>query len=388
MRYGWDFCRVRLWAISPLAALALLAGCGKPAEKRVAPKIPVAIGYSTIKDMPLRIRTFGKVEEYSRVPIKTMISGQISRIFVKPGDYVKKGDPLLEIDRRPYEAALKQAEATLAKDLVQFKDYVRQAEMKEHLLTSKAISENDTKAMRAQAEAQRALMLADQATIQKVKLDLEYCSIKAPMDGRVGDFLVYEGTVVKANDAEVFYLIQLKPIYVVFAPPQSELPLIRHYFALGKLIVRAQVPALGGAEGEGELTFIDNAVSQTSGTVKLKATFPNDDLRFWPGQFVDVTMTLTEEKARVTAPSQAVQSGQDGSYVFVVGADNVATHRPVKTGRTVEGETIILSGLKSGEKLITDGHIRLYPGAIVYEPDKPMGQAAAEQPDTPKTPKP
>ena len=351
-------------------ALLLVTGCDKKDKVRELPAVPVAIERVKIKDMPLQISTFGKVEAYSQVPVKTMVSGQIRHFLTKPGEHVKKGDVLLEIDKRPFEAVLQQCQATLSKDKILLEDFIRQAEMKERLLASSAMDTNSTKSMRAQAESQRAQVSSSEAALKNAQLNLEYCTIKAPMDGRTGDILVYEGTVVKANDVNVIELVQLKPVYVVFAPPQLNLPEIQHFFKQGKLIVHAQVPVAGGAEADGELTFIDSVVNPTSGTVKLKATFPNEDLQFWPGQFVNVTLTLTVEKNCVVVPSQAVSKGQNGSYVFIIKPDNTAEYHPVKAGRNLNDETIILEGLNGNEKIVTDGQVRLYPGARIYEPDK------------------
>jgi len=362
-----------------LSALLLSAGCDKKEKVRELPAVPVAIERAKVKDMPLQISTFGRVEAYSEIPVKTMVSGQISRFFTKPGDYVKKGDVLLEIDKRPYEAVLQQCQAALAKDKILLEDYIRQAEMKERLLASSAIDSNSTKTMRAQAESQRAQVLSSEAAVNNARLNLEYCTIRSPIDGRTGDILVYEGTVVKANDIDIIQLVQLKPIYVVFAPPQLNLPEIQYFFKRGKLVVHAQVPVKGGAEADGELTFIDSVINPTSGTVKLKATFPNEDIQFWPGQFVNVTLTLTVEKNCVVVPSQAVSNGQDGSYVFVVKPDNTAEYHPVKAGRSLNDETIILEGLNGNEKVVTDGQVRLYPGAKVYEPANGATAAPAKK---------
>ncbi len=364
MRHFFSGCGI----LTILSALLLSAGCGKKEKVRELPPVPVTVEQAKIKDMPLQINTFGKVEAYSQIPVKTMISGQISRFLTKPGEYVKKGDVLLEIDKRPFEAVLQQCQATLSKDRILLEDFIRQAEMKERLLASSAMDTNSTKSMRAQAESQRAQVSSSEAALKNAQLNLEYCTIKAPIDGRTGDILIYEGTVIKANDVDVIQLVQLKPIYVVFAPPQLNLPEIQHFFKQGKLIVHAQVPVKNGAEADGELTFIDSVVNPTSGTVKLKATFPNENIQFWPGQFVNVTLTLTVEKNCVVVPSQAVSKGQDGSYVFIVKPDNTAEYHPVKAGRSLNEETIILEGLNGNEKVITDGQVRLYPGARVYEP--------------------
>ena len=360
--------RIILISFSAVSGVLLLSGCGRREKIRELPPVPVTIGRAAVKDMPLEINTFGKVEAYS-VPIKTMVTGPISSFSIKPGDYVGTGDLLLEIDQRPFAAVLQQCQATLSRDRILLEDYNRQAEMKEQLLSTRAIDFNSTRTARAQAESQRAVVAADEAAVKSAQLNVEYCTIHAPIEGRVGDLLVYRGTVVKSNEETVLELVQLKPIYISFAPPQTELPLIRKYFAAGRLNVNAAVPASGGAAGEGEVTFIDNVVNPASGTVKMKAVFPNNDLRFWPGQFVTVTLTLAVEKNCVVVPSRAVSVGQDGSYLFVVKTDSKVEYRSVREGRTLKEETIILSGLRGNERIITDGQLRLYPGAKVYEPD-------------------
>ena len=378
-------CGVLTPRVMLLSALLLAAGCAKKEKVRELPPVPVTVERARVKDMPLQINTFGKVEAYSQIPVKTMVSGQISRFLTKPGDYVKKGDVLLEIDKRPFEAVLQQCQATLSKDKILLEDFIRQAEMKERLLASSAMDTNSTKSMRAQAESQRAQVSSSEAAVKNAQLNLEYCTIKAPSDGRTGDILVYEGTVVKANDVNVIELVQLKPIYVVFAPPQLNLPAIQHFFKHSQLTVHAQVPVAGGAEADGKLTFIDSVVNPTSGTVKLKATFSNADIQFWPGQFVNVTLTLTVEKNCVVVPSQAVSKGQDGSYVFIVKPDSTAEYHPVKAGRTLNDETIILEGLNGNEKIVTSGQVRLYPGARIYEPDKSVPPASAKNESSNKT---
>jgi multidrug efflux system membrane fusion protein len=386
MRQNFPVGRMLATPVMLLSALLLLsAGCAKKEKVRELPPVPVTVERAKIKDMPLQINTFGKVEAYSQIPVKTMISGQISRFLIKPGDYVKKGDVILEIDRRPYETVLQQCQAALTKDRILLEDFIRQAEMKERLLASSAVDSNSTKSQRAQAESQRAQVSASEAALKNAQLNLEYCTIKAPIDGRAGDILVYEGTVIKANDIDVIQLVQLKPIYVVFAPPQLHLPEIQQFFKAGKLFVHAQVPVKGGAEADGELTFIDSVVNPTSGTVKMKATFPNENIQFWPGQFVNVTLTLTVEKNCVVVPSQAVSKGQDGSYVFIVKPDGTAEYHPVKAGRNLNDETIVLEGLSGNEKIVTDGQVRLYPGARVYEPDKSAPATTGKKEKSSKT---
>lgn len=350
-------------------AMALLifcqAGCEKKQAVQALPVVPVMAEKAVLKDMPLEIRTFGNVEAYSEVPIKVMVTGPIKKIYIKPGDYVKKGDMLLQIDNRTYEATLKQLQATLARDEVIYEDANRQAEMKEGLLRHGAGASDETKRIRAIANSAKALVEASKASVEKAKLDVEYCAIRSPIDGHVGDLINYEGAIMKANDAIIMNVAQTKPIYVGFSVPQVSLPMIQKYMKLGKLYIDAKVPAEGGAQERGELTFVDNNISTSSGTVRLKGTLENSEGRFWPGQFVDVVLTMAVDKARIVVPAHAVQAGQDGNYVFIIRTNDTIAIRPVTVERFVGKEAIIKSGIEPGDLVVTDGHIRLYPDAKV-----------------------
>ncbi len=342
------------------------AGCSKDkAAKQPMPTVPVMAEKAVQKEMPLEIRTFGNVEAYSEVPIKVMVTGPIKQIHIKPGDYVKKGDMLLQIDSRSYEATLKQLQATLARDEVIYEDANRQAEMKEGLLRQGAGATDETKRIRAIANSARAMIASSKASVEKAKLDVEYCSIRSPIDGHLGDFINHEGTVMKANDAVIMNIAQTKPIYVSFSVPQTYLPMIQKYMELGKLYVDAKVPAEGGTHERGELTFVDNNININSGTVKLKGTFENKEGRLWPGQYVDVVLTMSIDKDRIVVPSQAVQTSQDGSYVFIIQPGDTIAIRPVVIERFAGKEAIIKSGINAGDTVVTDGHIRLYPEAKV-----------------------
>lgn len=357
----WVLCLLAIGVLFP-------AGCGKTKgiEKKLPP-VPVKIGQAAVKDVPLNVPTFGVVEAFSRVPIRCMVSGTLRKIGVQPGAFVKQGDILFEIDRRPFEAALLEAQAQLMKDKVQFEDCDRQAGMLERLLATNAVDANSAKSARAKADAQRASVLADEAAVKTAELNLEYCVVKSPISGRIGDFLVYEGTVIQASNTEVMNVVQMQPVYVTFSAPQSLLPQIRKYSGRGELTVYAKVRGADGPRAEGKLTFIDNAVNSMTGTVKLKSEFANRQLEFWPGQYVDVTLTLTVEKNCVVVPAQAVGVGHNGNYVFVVDDRNVAAFRPVRTGRTEDEETVVVSGLKEKERVVTNGLVRLYPGAEVTD---------------------
>ena len=341
-------------------------GCSKQeAVKQPMPVVPVLAEKAALKDMPLEIRTFGNVESYSEVPIKVMVTGPIKKIYIKPGDYVKKGEMLVQIDPRTYEATLKQLQATLARDEVIYEDAERQAEMKEGLLKHGAGAFDETKRIRAIANSARAMIESSKANVEKATLDVEYCSIRSPINGHAGDLINHEGSVMKANDAVIMNIAQTRPIYVSFSVPQAYLPMIQKYMEAGKLYVDAKVPAEGGTQERGELTFVDNNINTNSGTVRLKGTFENKEGHLWPGQYVDVVLTMSIDKDRIVVPSQAVQTSQDGSYVFIIQPGDTIAMRPVIIERFAGKEAIIKSGINAGDTVVTDGHIRLYPEAKV-----------------------
>jgi multidrug efflux system membrane fusion protein len=359
-------------ASSSLCALAIgsfllcQTGCSKKeAIKQPMPTVPVMAEKAVVKDMPLDIRTFGNVEAFSEVPIKVMVTGPIKKIYIKPGDYVKKGDMLVQIDARSYEATLRQLQATQSRDEVIYDDAERQAAMKEGLLKRGAAAFDETKRMRAIANSTAALVESSKASVEKAKLDVEYCTIRSPIDGHVGDLINHEGAVMKANDAVIMNIVQTKPIYVSFSVPQAYLPMVQKYMALGKLYVDAKVPAEGGTREQGELTFVDNNININSGTVRMKGTFENKSGHLWPGQYVDVVLTMSVDKNRIVVPAQAVQASQEGSYVFIIRADDTIAIRPVIIERFAGKEAIIKSGINGGDTVVTDGHIRLYPEAKV-----------------------
>ncbi|OGV51552.1 MAG: hypothetical protein A2017_01700 [Lentisphaerae bacterium GWF2_44_16] len=353
-----------------LASVLFLSGCPKKSgAKNVLPPIPVMVAVAAYQDMPLQINTFGNVEAYSEVQVKAMITGPISKIHFKPGQHVKKGDVLVSIDPRPFEAALRQIQANMTKDEYLGNDMIRQAELKEKLFKSSVTAEDEMRKIKAQANALRAAIEALRANVDKAKLDLEYCTIKSPVDGCTGDILIYEGTIVKANDANILKVVQIKPIYVSFSVPQFYLPIIQKYMKTGKLLVEASVPGTEVVE-RGELSFVDNNINISNGTIRLKATFDNSEERLWPGQYVNVFFTLTVEKKCLVMPSHAVQSGQDGNYVFVVKPDKTVAVKPVQVERSVGKLSILKSGINAGDTVVTDGHLRLSPGAKVTIKDE------------------
>jgi multidrug efflux system membrane fusion protein len=297
------------------------------------------------------------------------------------------------IDTRPFEADLKQAEANLtrdvaqaqqaeanlARDRVQANNAAVEARRREGLFQRGLISQEEydqaranTKALQeavradqAAVESAQAAIHADQAAVESAKIQLAYCSIRSPIDGRTGSLMVHRGSIVKANDVTLVVINQLTPIYVGFPVPEQALPEVRRYMAAGTLPVKAIIPDETQPPEQGVLTFVDNAVDPTTGTIRLKGTFRNNDRRLWPGQFVNVVLTLTTQPNAIVVPSQAVQAGQEGQYVFVVKPDLTAQFRPVVVARTVDGETLIEQGLTPGESVVTDGQVRLTQGVKV-----------------------
>lgn len=358
--------RVGLVCLLPAAALAL-AGCSKQTEAVSAPPaVPVLVATSVQKTIPVEVKAIGTVEAYSNVAVKAQVSGELVAVHFREGEDVKAGQPLFGIDRRPFEVALQQAEANLARDQARLENARVQAQRYAKLFEEGVASREQFDQARTDAEALDAAVRADRAAVEKAKLDLQYCSIVAPLGGRTGSLIVHQGNLVKANDDPALVVInQMSPIYVNFSLPEQYLGPVRAYRAAGKLHVEAVIPDDTGAPERGEVTFIDNTVDSATGTIRLKATFPNPQRRLWPGQFVNVALRLTAEPNAIVVPAPAVQTGQSGTYVFVVKPDRTVEMRPVETGRTYQTEVVILEGLAAGETVVTDGQLRLVPGSRV-----------------------
>lgn len=352
-----------------LSAMAALSACSDKASGKAAVTnaVPVSVGEAVQKAVPLQLRAIGNVQAYSTVSIKSQVEGTLARVYFKEGQDVKKGDPIFLIDPRSYEAALRQAEANLARDTAQAANARIDERRFADLYKEGGVSQQQYDQARTNADALEATVQADKSAVEHAKLQLGYASIRSPINGRTGNLLVHEGNLVKANDADhpLVVINQVRPIYVSFSVPEQELPEIRRYMASGSLQVEAITLGGEGRRLQGDLTFVDNAVDRTTGTVELKAKFANVDNAIWPGQFVDVVLTLTTESNALVVPSQAIQTGQQGPYVFVVKPDLTVESRPVVVHRTLERETVIEKGLASGERVVTDGQVRLVPGAKV-----------------------
>ena len=350
-------------------------------NKPVSAAIPITVGTVSQKTVPVELRVVGNVQASSTVTIKSKVGGELTRVHFTEGHDVRKGDLLFTIDPRPYEAALKQAEANLQKDLAQTKHAQEDARRYEFLIQKGVVARQQYDKFRTEAEALEAAVLADRAAVENAKIQLGYCSIHSPIDGRTGSLMVKQGNIIKADDVNLIVIHQIVPIDVAFSVPEQNLQEIKKYMALGKLQVDALVPSNNERPEQGTVTFVDNAVDTSTGTIRLKGTFANRERKLWPGQFVNVVLTLTREPNAIVVPSQAIQTGQQGQYVYVVKQDLTVESRPVVVGRFVSNETVVQKGLLAGEKVVTDGQLRLYPGARVEI--KTSDSANAAQKKTP-----
>jgi membrane fusion protein, multidrug efflux system len=407
-----------------LLAAASLAGCGDRASgtqpKAGPPPVPVGVATVDRKEVPYEVAAIGTVQALTTVGVKSQVAGQVVKVHFTEGQDIKSGQLLFTIDPRPFEAAVAQTEANVMRDTAMMRQAEaaqaqRQAEVQaalanlerdqaqlenartqerryrtlmekemvareqydqlrtnlsalEATVTADRAAVENAKAAavaaRAGVDNARAVIKADQAMVETARLNLGYSTIRSPMEGRTGNLMLQAGNIVKANEDNPMVIIaQVHPIYVSFAVPQQYLDAINQFRAKGPLTVRASAPN-ASRTATGRLTFVNNTVDPTTGTIQLKATFDNADNTLWPGQYVETTLTLTNEPALVV-PSQAVQPGQQGAFVFVVKPDLSVESRPVEVGRRLAAETIVLRGLTAGERVVTDGQLRLVPGAKV-----------------------
>jgi membrane fusion protein, multidrug efflux system len=348
-----------------LLLLLVVVSCSKKDQGPKQPmSVPVAVGKVMQKDVPVQIKAVGTVEAQSSVLLKPQVGGVITKIAFQEGQLVKKGDLLATIDARPFEATLAQAEANLNKEIAQAKTARELAARYESLVKKDYVTKEQYDQVRTNAEALEASAEADRAAVQNAKLQVNYCTIRSPISGRTGKIMVHAGNVVKANETDIVQIHQIDPIYVRFAVPEENLSDINRYQASKKLSVIAGEKS-GQNRATGALTFIDNQVDVNTGTITLKGEFNNPKGILWPGEFVDVTLILTTRPQAVVVPSAAVESGQKGPFVFVVKPDMTAELRTVQVGDTIGNETVVEKGLNPGETVVTDGQLRLLPGAKV-----------------------
>lgn len=347
-----------------LLSMIVIPACSK--AKQPPPRVvPVVAETAVRKNVPLQVKAIGNVEAYNTVTIKSQVNGEISEVHFRDGQDVKQGKLLFKIDPRPFESALRQAESALARDRAQAKNAEEEARRYASLSGKGFVSQQEYDRVRTNAAALNAVVQADEAAAENARLQLEYTSIKAPIDGQTGAITIQKGNVVKANDLPLVTINQITPIYVTFSAPEQDLANIKRYQASGELYAEVSGPQSNKKPVKGSLTFIDNKVNTQTGTILLKATFANQDRALWPGQFVDVVLTLTTERDRVVVPTQAVQTGQQGQYIYVIKDDMTAELRVVTPGRSYGDWTVIDKGIAAGEKVVTDGQLRITPGVKV-----------------------
>lgn len=382
-----------------LAALVALAGCAKTettakaAGEPAAPAVSVKLATAALRNMPVEIKTIGKVEAFASVQIKSLVAGTITRAFFTEGGSVNKGDMLFEIDPRAYQEAVRQWEANLARDQAlqqqseaqlasaqaQEKFYGVQATRYEKLAAQGIVSQEqadqagveararrtNVRAVQAAIDSIKATIRADEAAIDNAKLNLSYCSVRAPLSGRTGDMRIKPGNIVKANESELVTIHQVQPAYVTFTVPEARLITLRQRMKQGALTVSAAIPGDTLPESKGTLSFLDNAVDAATGTIRLKATFPNAETRLWTGQFVNVRVLLEEQANAVVIPAAALQNSQQGNYVYVLTPAQTVEMRPVTVGTRLDREIAIDKGLAGGERVVVEGQLRLAPGMKV-----------------------
>ncbi len=388
-----------LTALAPVLTLAI-AGCSLGSSDQAQAKTParregVPVTAATVerRAIPIDVRAIGNVQAYSSVTIKTRVDGEVTQIAFGEGQEVKQGDLLFVIDPRPFQTALAQAQAKLGQDQAQaqqaqanlgrdqaqlqnaqieekrYQDLVQKgyisSEQYDQVRTNAQAMQATVDADRASIENARAAVRADQAAVDNAHLQLSYTRLYAPVAGRTGNLLVHQGDMIKNNDTSLVVINQVRPIYVTFAVPEQTLPDIKQYMAKGSLRVDAFAPNSTAPLASGQLSFINNTVDQTTGTIQLKGTFQNPENTLWPGQFVNVVLTLATLPNAVVVPNQAIQVGQQGQYVYVIKSDQSVESRPVEVARTVDSLSVIAKGLSPGERVVTDGQLRLYPGAQV-----------------------
>ena len=389
-----------------LLALAS-AGCGTngsatQAGPRRSDAVPVVMAAAGLRDVPLELQVIGNVEAYATISVKSQITGPLTTVHFREGDYVRKGDLLFSIDRSPFEAALAsaeadmartqallgQAEATLKRDTAQARYAQSQATRYSDLFKKGIVSRDQAEQMQSGADALAEGVRADEAAIRSAqasitasranadnaRIQLSYTTIRSPIDGRTGNLSVKAGNLVAANTVELITINQVQPIYVTFSVPEAQLGGIKNYMTREKLAVfAAPQDAVAAPPETGALTFIDNNVDQTTGTIKLKGTFTNPERKLWPGEFVRVTLRLATQRGAVVVPSQAVQTGQDGSFVYLVKPDMTVESQPVVTGSRVDQDIVVERGLRAGDRVVTEGQLRLAPVMKVRTKDMKQG---------------
>lgn len=348
----------------------ILNACGKSASgpPPAMPPVPVLTAKALRKTVSNQLHEIGTVEAFATVNIKSRIEGQLVAIHFKEGDFVTRGQLLFSLDDRPAAAVVRQAEANLARDQAQAAQAQTDEQRYLYLWKEQVGSHQQYDQAHAGAATWAATVAADKAALETARLNLQYTAIRSPIDGRTGNLQSHIGDLIKPDaDTPMVTLTRIQPIYVSFSIPERELPAVREQMQRHPLEVDAAIPnANAQAPSEhGVLSFVDNTVDRTTGTILLKGLFPNENLRLWPGAFVNASLTLNALRDAIVVPSEAIQTSQEGTFVFVVGADQRVAMQPVATGVQVDHETVVEHGLAAGQTVVTDGQLRLAPGAVV-----------------------
>ena len=353
-----------------------VGGHAGPGGKQGAGAVPVTVADVVQKAMPVTLRTFGTVEAYETATIKSQVGGLVTNVHFQEGQDLHAGDQLFSLDARPAQAALRQAEANLDKDKAQSDNATKEAGRQDELLKKGFAAEDARDQAHTVALAMNATVQADEAAVENARLMLEYCTVRAPFDGRAGARLVDPGNVVMANETVLLVLNRITPARVSFAVPQQELP--RLMPASNGLLVKAMIGGDTNLPETGTVTFINNEVDKTTGTLQVKGTFTNEAKRLWPGQFVRVELTLVVETNALVVPSSAVLTGQKGTYLYVVKPNQTVEDRVVSVNRIMDEDTVLTpGGIAAGERVVTDGQLRLAPGIKVEIKDgAPKSEAA------------
>ena len=358
-----------LRSLAPTILVAIFAVCSGCAKQQAAPTAarptPVTVGKVTQKAMPIEVTTVGNVEAISTIAIRAQVPGEVQDVHFKEGDFVTKGQVLLTIDPRPYDATLAQAKAALARDKATAVYNRAQAQRYKTLFDQGVIPAQQVDSLLSAADASDSVVNADEAAVKTAELNLEFCTLVSPIDGRTGTLMVKPGNLVKVADVPIVVINQVNPIYVNFTVPQQNWPDIKEHVDRGTLRVIATIPQDPGPPVAGTLTFIDNIVDSTTGTIHVRGTFQNPQNRLWPGLYVSVLLTLSEQPNATVVPAHAIVTTQQESYVYVVKANNTVEQRAVVPSRTINGDTAVDKGLQPGEIIVTDGQVNLVPGAKI-----------------------
>jgi multidrug efflux system membrane fusion protein len=367
LKNRWVFIVAGLVLVALLAFRAPFGLTGGAERDQTIQSVPVTVATAQIRDMPVYAQAIGTVIANATVQVKSRINGQIISTHFREGQLVKKGDLLFEIDRAPYEAALRAARANLQRDEAQLANSERELSRAQQLSKKGYISAQTKDTAATDMKALTASVAADQAAVDQAELQLGYTQIRSPIDGKTGPILVDAGNLITANEADPLVVVtQIKPVKISFALAQQNLPQLQAEMKAGTLIASLHLPHTEeAASPTAPVNFIDNRVNQASGTIELRATYDNPDRRFVPGEFVDVRVRLNELKQVTTVPRDAVNTGQEGLYVYVVGPDNIVERRPVTRLHQDDTFAAIKGDVKAGERVVTDGQLRLLPGSTV-----------------------